>query len=58
MRKETAWRIEDGFKKPRGWLDTPHMAKIIDLDTVPELVRVRRMVNRIYAGEDGFAISH
>ena len=24
MRKETAWRFEDAFKKPRGWLDTNH----------------------------------
>lgn len=24
MRKETAWRFEDAFKMPRGWLDTPH----------------------------------
>lgn len=24
MRKETAWRIEDAFNMPRGWLDQPH----------------------------------
>lgn len=24
MRKETAWRFEDAFGKPRGWLDTNH----------------------------------
>ena len=24
MRKETAWRFEDAFGKPRGWLDQPH----------------------------------
>ena len=24
MRKETAWRIEDAFGMPRGWLDQPH----------------------------------
>lgn len=24
MRKETAWRFEDAFGKPRGWLDSPH----------------------------------
>jgi len=24
MRKETAWKIEDAFKKPRGWLDQNH----------------------------------
>lgn len=24
MRKETAWRFEDAFGKPRGWLDIPH----------------------------------
>ncbi len=24
MRKETAWRFEDAFGKPRGWLDTHH----------------------------------
>ncbi len=24
MRKETAWRFEDAFSKPRGWLDSPH----------------------------------
>lgn len=26
MRKETAWRFEDAFGKPRGWLDTDHSA--------------------------------
>jgi hypothetical protein len=24
MRKETAWKIEDGVGKPRGWLDIKH----------------------------------
>lgn len=24
MRKQTAWKIEDGAKKPRGWLDIDH----------------------------------
>lgn len=24
MRKETAWRFEDAFNKPRGWLDQDH----------------------------------
>lgn len=24
MRKETAWKIEDGARKPRGWLDIDH----------------------------------
>lgn len=24
MRKETAWRFEDAFNMPRGWLDIPH----------------------------------
>lgn len=24
MRKETAWRFEEAFGKPRGWLDTNH----------------------------------
>lgn len=24
MRKETAWRFEDKFDKPRGWLDQDH----------------------------------
>ena len=24
MRKETAWRFEDAFGMPRGWLDTDH----------------------------------
>ena len=58
MRKETAWRIEDGFKKPRGWLNTHHMSKIIDLDTIPEIVRIRRLSNRICAGVEGFAVYH
>ena len=26
MRKETAWRFEDAFGMPRGWLDTAHCA--------------------------------
>lgn len=26
MRKETAWRFEDAFQLPRGWLDTDHDA--------------------------------
>jgi hypothetical protein len=26
MRKETAWRFEDAFQMPRGWLDTDHDA--------------------------------
>jgi len=25
MRKETAWRFEDAGKRPRGWLDQPHI---------------------------------
>lgn len=24
MRKETAWKFEDAFNMPRGWLDIPH----------------------------------
>ena len=28
MRKETAWRFEDAFGKPRGWLDVPHDTSI------------------------------
>jgi len=27
MRKETAWRFEDAFSKPRGWLDMHHAAE-------------------------------
>lgn len=26
MRKETAWRFEDAYQKPRGWLDHDHSA--------------------------------
>lgn len=31
MRKETAWRFEDAFGMPRGWLDTLHPEPGIDL---------------------------
>lgn len=27
MRKDTAWKIEDGARKPRGWLDANHDAQ-------------------------------
>ena len=30
MRKETAWRFEDAFGMPRGWLDAPHPAPDAD----------------------------
>jgi hypothetical protein len=30
MRKETAWRFEDAFSRPRGWLDIDHDAHTID----------------------------
>jgi SOS-response transcriptional repressor LexA len=28
MRKETAWRIEDAFGMPRGWLDVDHTSNV------------------------------
>lgn len=36
MRKQTAWRFEDAFGMPRGWLDTAHPA--LDADKVAEPV--------------------
>lgn len=35
MRKETAWRFEDAFRMPRGWLDTPHDATDNTLGQLP-----------------------
>lgn len=29
MRKETAWRFEDAFSKPRGWLDQDHSSYLL-----------------------------
>lgn len=31
MRKETAWRFEDAFNKPRGWLDQDHSESLSSL---------------------------
>ena len=33
MRKETAWRFEDAFFKPRGWLDQNHTNSGINTET-------------------------
>lgn len=41
MRKETAWKFEDAFNMPRGWLDIPH-------DT-PEAPRVEQPVAQYVA---------
>lgn len=31
MRKETAWRFEDGCRKPRGWLDVDNSAQPVEI---------------------------
>jgi hypothetical protein len=35
MRKETAWRFEDAFMKPRGWLDKDRTSNRIQSDSAP-----------------------
>lgn len=35
MRKETAWRIEDAFNMPRGWLDQPHCSEAAGIAELP-----------------------
>lgn len=39
MRKETAWRFEDAFGKPRGWLDANHAHTKIESTSLPYVVR-------------------
>jgi len=46
MRKETAWRFEDAFKKPRGWLDQDHSAQRLPPPDQAFLYRVEQEVAR------------
>lgn len=41
MRKTTAWRFEDAFSKPRGWLDANHDAGGLQSPVAPYIVRQR-----------------
>jgi hypothetical protein len=46
MRKETAWRFEDAFGKPRGWLDQDHSAASLPAPDQEFLHRVEQDVAR------------
>lgn len=41
MRKTTAWRFEDAFGRPRGWLDSNHDAHTLQSPAAPYIVRPR-----------------
>lgn len=46
MRKETAWRFEDAFNKPRGWLDQDHSSYLLPARDQAFVHRIEQEVAR------------